>query len=242
MQKIIASNFKANHTRKSTLEFCQNLENFLELHHTYPTIRIFPPHTALIENDFKHFKIGVQNAHPIYNGSFSGEIGEEQLEEFLLKTIIIGHSERRLYLAESQEFCAKKFDYFSQKGFEIFYCIGETLAIKKEGLDKTLKFLESQLQGIDLNYPKLIIAYEPIWAIGTGISASLEEITLIHAKLKQILGKVPLLYGGSVKSQNIQEILNIENVDGVLIGSASWQIGDFIQILEHSQTLKSLHV
>ncbi|WP_104722310.1 triose-phosphate isomerase [Helicobacter mesocricetorum] len=234
MPKIIASNFKTNHTRKTTLEFCNHLELFLNNKNIPHQIRLFPPNTALLENNFKNFKIGAQNAYFTKNGSFTGEIGEEQLEEFQIQSLLIGHSERREYLGETQLFCAKKFEYFSQRDFEIFYCIGESLLTKKEGLEKTLEFLQTQLQGIDLNYPKLFIAYEPIWAIGTGISATLEEILQIHTNLKQILGKIPLLYGGSVKPQNIREILKIPSVDGVLIGSASWELESFKQILENS--------
>ncbi|WDL75042.1 triose-phosphate isomerase [Helicobacter winghamensis] len=231
--KIIASNFKTNHTRKSTQEFCGVLESFLS-HKSIPhKVAVFPPSTALLENAFKHFSIGAQNAYFAQNGSFTGEIGLEQLEEFSIQTLLIGHSERR-FLGECQEFCAQKFAYFAKQNFEIFYCIGESLDTKNQGLYSTLAFLESQLQGIDLSYPKLIVAYEPIWAIGSGVSATLDEITQIHTCLKQKLGKIPLLYGGSVKPQNTREILSLDGVDGVLVGSASWEIESFCQILENS--------
>lgn len=232
--KIIASNFKTNHTRKSTKEFCKTLQDFL-MHQKIPhKITIFPPATALLDNDFNDFKIGSQNAYPADNGSFTGEIGLDQLREFAINSLIIGHSERREILGESQKMCAKKFDFFKAQNFEIFYCIGESLEIKNRGLQATLNFLDSQLDGIDLNYPKLIIAYEPIWAIGTGVSASLQEIETIHTHLKQKLDKIPLLYGGSVKANNTKDILNIQGVDGVLIGSASWEISSFLEILKNS--------
>lgn len=232
--KIIASNFKTNHTRQSTQKFCLELESFLTTQKNPNKIALFPPATALLNNNFEHFSIGAQNAYFIESGSFTGEIGLEQLQEFNIQSLLIGHSERREVLGESQEFCSKKFAYFSQKDFEIYYCIGESLEIKNKGLDSTLSFLESQLKNIDLGYPKLIIAYEPIWAIGSGISATLEEIAQIHTRLKQKLDKIPLLYGGSVKPQNAREILNLEGVDGVLVGSASWEIQSFCQILENS--------
>ncbi|MCI5968572.1 triose-phosphate isomerase [Helicobacter sp.] len=232
--KIIASNFKTNHTRKSTQEFCQALESFLSPQSIPHKITLFPPSTALLDNSFKHFSIGAQNAYFTECGSFTGEIGLEQLREFNIQSLLIGHSDRRNILGESQEFCAQKFAYFAKQNFEIFYCIGENLETKKKGLDSILSFLESQLQGIALNYPKLIIAYEPIWAIGSGVSATLDEITQIHTHLKQKLDKIPLLYGGSVKPQNAYEILNLEGVDGVLVGSASWEMRSFCQILENS--------
>ncbi|PZT48586.1 triose-phosphate isomerase [Helicobacter valdiviensis] len=233
--KIIASNFKTNHTRFSTKEYCTNLEGFLNNLKTSHQITIFPPSSALLENSFKHFKIGAQNAYFTKNGSFSGEIGEEQLEEFKIKTLLVGHSERREIFKEDQQMCAKKFQYFSALDYEIFYCIGEPLNIKKKGKEAILDYLLAQLDGICLDYSKLIIAYEPIWAIGTGISASLEEIELIHTNLKQKLGKIPLLYGGSVNANNIQEIIHLNNVDGALIGSASWKLENFCQILKNSQ-------
>lgn len=237
--KIIASNFKTNHTRKSTLQFCQELKSFLakieSQNQPFPhQITIFPPQTALLENCFKGFQIGAQNAYPAQNGSYTGEIGLEQLEEFGITALLVGHSERREMLKESQEFCAEKFEFFSKLGFKIFYCIGESQTIKQQGVEATLEFLESELSGIDLKNPHLIVAYEPIWAIGSGVSASLEEITQIHTRLKQKLGKIPLLYGGSVKPQNVREILSINGVDGVLVGSASWEISSFCQILENS--------
>ncbi|MBX7490461.1 triose-phosphate isomerase [Helicobacter turcicus] len=232
--KIIASNFKTNHTRRSTQEFCTTLESFLNTQKNPNKITIFPPTTALLDNTFKHFSIGAQNAYFTQCGSFTGEIGLEQLHEFQIQSLLIGHSERREILGESQEFCAQKFAYFARQDFEIFYCIGESLETKNKGLDSTLVFLESQLKGIALDYPKLIIAYEPIWAIGSGISATLEEITQIHTRLKQKLGKIPLLYGGSVKPQNVSEILSLDGVDGVLVGSASWEIQSFCKILENS--------
>ncbi len=237
--KIIASNFKTNHTRKSTLQFCQELESFLakieSQNQPFPhQITIFPPQTALLENCFKGFQIGAQNAYPAQNGSYTGEIGLEQLEEFGITALLVGHSERREILKESQECCVEKFEFFSKLGFKIFYCIGESQTIKQQGVEATLEFLESELSGIDLKNPHLIVAYEPIWAIGSGVSASLEEITQIHTRLKQKLGKIPLLYGGSVKPQNVREILSINGVDGVLVGSASWEISSFCQILENS--------
>lgn len=235
--KIIASNFKTNHTRKSTQEYCSHLEAFLKSQNYPHKITIFPPISALLDNHFQHFQIGAQNAYFTQNGSFTGEIGTEQLEEFQITSLLIGHSERREILGESQDFCAKKFDYFSKLNFKIFYCIGENLTIKNQGLEATLDFLVSQFQGIDLNYPRLIIAYEPIWAIGTGVSATLEEIAKIHESLKQKLGKIPLLYGGSVKSENISEILSLPNVDGVLIGSASWKLENLLNMLEKSKEL-----
>jgi len=220
---IIASNFKMNHTRKSTLDFLDKLSNIQTSH----TIRVYPPATALCENEI----VGAQNAYPEIKGSFTGEIGLEQLKEFNIDKILIGHSERRNIFNESDEFIAKKFQFFKENNFEIIYCIGESLEVRQKGIDEVIKFLESQIKNIDLDYEKLIIAYEPIWAIGTGVSASIEEINETHNRLREFI-KAPLLYGGSVKLENIDKITSLENVDGSLIGTASWDIDNFIEMIK----------
>jgi triosephosphate isomerase len=219
---IIASNFKMNHTRKSTAEFLEKLESVETSH----TIRVFPPATALLENEI----IGVQNGYPAKSGSFTGEIGLEQIQEFNIDKILIGHSERRNVFNELQELISKKFEFYKNKNFEITYCIGEPLEVRKKGIDEVIKYLKAQLVGIDLDYDKLIVAYEPVWAIGTGVSATINEIKETHEELRKLI-KSPLLYGGSVKLETISEICEIENVDGVLIGTASWQVENFIKMI-----------
>jgi len=219
---IIASNFKMNHTRKSTFDFLSKLETVDTKH----TIRVYPPATALCENDI----VGAQNGYPAIKGSFTGEIGLEQIQEFNIDKILLGHSERRNF-GETQKLISEKFEFYKNNNFEIMYCIGEPLEIRKKGINEVVKYLKSQLNGIDLNYEKLIIAYEPVWAIGTGVSASIEQIDETHNELRKITNK-PLLYGGSVKLENIAQICNIENVDGALIGTASWDINNFINIIK----------
>jgi len=229
--KIIASNFKTNHTRKSTKIFVEDINNFLEEENIKNEIFIFPTATALDNfNLTDNLTIGVQNGYYVQNGSFTGEIGTEQLDEFNIKTILIGHSERRHKLGESQKEIALKYNYYKSLGYKIIYCIGEPLEVKEQGLTETLGYIWEQFDGIDLNYDNLIIAYEPVWAIGTGVVASIEDITTIHKKIKKKIDK-PLLYGGSVKVNNISDILDIENVDGALIGTASWIVEDFKQII-----------
>jgi len=229
---IIAANFKTNKTKKETINYLNKLKK-IDLKDII--VRVFPPLTALIEDEL----IGSQNAYPTINGAFTGEIGLEQLNEFNINKILIGHSERRLVLNESQEFIAKKFEFFKKHNFEIIYCIGETLDIRKKGIDEVIKYLKKELEGIDLEYEKLIIAYEPVWAIGTGVSASIDEIEEIHKEIKSITNK-PLLYGGSVKLDNIKEILQIKNVDGVLVGRASLDVDNFIKMIEIAKEIRCL--
>lgn len=235
---IIASNFKTNHTRASTKEFIEKVDNYLRKNSIKNEVLIFPTSSAL--NSFQtvnNLHIGVQNALATIKGSFTGEIALEQIAEFDLKTILIGHSERREIFKESQEEISKKFSFYKDQGFKIIYCIGEPLDVKNSGLDKTLDFLFSQFEGIDTDYKNLILAYEPIWAIGTGVTATLNDIQNIHKAIKDRVNK-PLLYGGSVKLENVEDICKLESVDGVLIGTASWIIEDFIEIIEKTKDLK----
>ena len=227
---ILAANFKTNHTRESTKEYIEKLNSFLESKKINIDVFIFPPFTALDRFETKA-TIGVQNAYPAVKGSFTGEIGLEQLNEFDIDTIIIGHSERRHILGENQEFIAKKFQFFKEQKFTIFYCIGETLEVRESSRELIFSYLEMQLENIDLNYENLIIAYEPVWAIGTGKSATKEDIEEVLEFLRKKT-KAPLLYGGSVKPANIKEIVSIPNCNGALIGTASWNVDSFCEMIE----------
>ena len=234
---IIASNFKTNHTRKSTSSFVKEVNDFLVSNKISNDVYIFPTSTSLNSFDtVSNLIIGTQNAYATKNGSFSGEIGTEQLEEFEIKTILIGHSERRHILGESQEEIAKKFSFYSELGYKIIYCIGEPLEVKEQGIEKTLEYIYDQFVGIDTNYENLILAYEPVWAIGTGVTATNNDITSVHSAIKSKINK-PLLYGGSVKVANVRDICALEGVDGALIGTASWIIEDFKQIIENTKDL-----
>jgi len=235
--KIIAANFKTNHTRKSAKEHIETVSSFLEKNKFTNDIYIFPTATALDTFDtVSNITVGAQNAYPAQNGSFTGEIGTEQLDEFSIKTVLIGHSERRHVLGESQESIAAKYKYYANLGYKIIYCIGEPLEVKESGLAETLTYVWEQFEGIDVNYENLILAYEPVWAIGTGVTATTDDIQNVHDAIKQKIDK-PLLYGGSVKVNNIKEILNVQNVDGALIGTASWNAEDFCKIIEISNNL-----
>ena len=226
---IFAANFKTNHTRATTQAYIDGLNKKLETTATDNDIYIFPPATALDSYETTA-TVGTQNAYPTKNGAYTGEIGVEQLDEFAIKTILIGHSERREHLRESQEIVAEKFSFFQNEGFEIIYCIGEPLEIREQGDKAVMEYLLAQFEGIDTTYENLIIAYEPIWAIGTGRSATVAEIASTHKALRASVSK-PLLYGGSAKPANIKEIISIDNVDGVLVGSASLNVESFFEMV-----------
>lgn len=234
---IIASNFKTNHTRKSTALFINKVNDYLRSSEIKNEVYVFPTSTSLdLFDTVSTFSIGAQNAYATVAGSFTGEIGTTQLDEFEIKTILIGHSERRHILGETQNKIAKKYEFYKELGYKIIYCIGEPLEIKNQGLTKTLEYIYEQFEGIDTKYENLILAYEPVWAIGTGVTATNEDIKNIHNAIKEKISK-PLLYGGSVKVENVREICQIPNVDGALIGTASWKKEDFIQILENTKDL-----
>ena len=227
---IFAANFKTNHTRESTKNYIAELNEKLRAKKPEDSVYIFPPATAL--DDYEgDFTVGTQNAYPAQNGAYTGEIGLEQLDEFGIKTILIGHSERREYMAETQEKVVAKFAFFKEQDFEIIYCIGEPLEVREKGFEAVMKYLLAQFEGIDTTYDKLIVAYEPIWAIGTGRSATVEEISTTHRALKKAINEKPLLYGGSAKPANIKEITSIAGVDGVLVGSASLDAESFSQMV-----------
>ncbi|GHS85101.1 triosephosphate isomerase [Campylobacterota bacterium] len=232
---IIAANLKTNHTRASVKEYLDTAESYISAHHITSRAVVFPPATALTASR-GNVTVGAQNAWAAANGSFTGEIGSDQLDEFGIKTILIGHSERRHIVGEGLELVRRKFDYFAGLNYEIFFCVGEPPEIKEAGFDAVLTYINKQFDGIDLTYDKLVLAYEPVWAIGTGKTASGEDISVVHQAIKQISGK-PLLYGGSVKVENAGDILSIKGVDGVLVGTTSWQVSKFNDLLAASHNI-----
>lgn len=233
---IIAANFKTNHTRESTKIFVEEVNRYLK-NNKEAEVYIFPTATSLdCFETVENLTLGTQNAYATAKGSFTGEIGTVQLDEFGIKTILIGHSERRHVLGESQEEIAKKYAFYKELGYKIIYCIGEPLEVKEQGLSQTLDYVYSQFEGIDTNYENLILAYEPVWAIGTGVTATNEDIKNVHSAIKKDIQK-PLLYGGSVKINNVAEVCAIDGVDGALIGTASWIKEDFIQIIKNVKGL-----
>ncbi len=234
---IIAANFKTNHTRASTKAYMEKLAGFVKENAISDDVLVFPTATGLDTFSYHdNLRVGVQNAYATEKGSFTGEIGLEQINEFGIKTILIGHSERRHILGESQEEIAKKFAFYAEAGFEIVYCVGEPKEVREEGIESVMTYNLSQFEGIDTHYENLIIAYEPVWAIGTGLTATNEQIEETLRELKKHVSK-PLLYGGSVKVANTKEILEIKNCEGILVGTASWDVDSFCQMVAISKTL-----
>lgn len=222
---IYAANFKCNHTRASFRAYANELNLILQKHKVGDEIIVFPNSASFLE-EISTFIQGAQNFYPCENGAFTGEIGKEVLDEFKINCVLIGHSERRNF-GESDEFIKAKFDFAKANGYKIIFCIGESDTIKMNG--STKEFLASQLSLIDLNYENLILAYEPIWAIGTGKSAEISDISEILSFLATIF-KGQILYGGSVNKKNITQITQITHCSGVLVGTASLEIKQFSEL------------
>lgn len=232
---IIAANLKTNLTRRETSAYIVALEEYMQKTNATGEVLVFPAMSSLLASS-ENVTLGAQNAYPTKDGAFTGEIGLVHLEEFALQTILIGHSERRHILGETQEEIVAKFNYFKNLGFKIVYCIGEPLQMREAGEEVMMDYISSQYEGIDTEYENLIIAYEPVWAIGTGLTPTLEEIETIHTTLKE-KSHAPLLYGGSVKVTNAKEVLALKNVDGILVGSAALQVEDFCSMIGFAQEL-----
>lgn len=233
---IIAGNFKANHTRASTAEYLAVLDTLCEQKSSDDSVVIFPPFTALDKYELKNIKIGAQNGYPAEKGSYTGEICLEALSEFDIDTVLIGHSERRHILKESQEFIARKYEFFKRNSFNIFYCVGEPIEVRQKGIESVMNYIDKQLENIDLSYANLVVAYEPVWAIGTGLTASVEDIEEVHKAIRERLDS-KILYGGSVNAANAKEILGSSFVDGVLVGGASLVAEDFYKIINTSANI-----
>ena len=220
------ANLKCNHTRASFAKYAEILDANLS---SNDDVTVFPPFSAL-DGAAHKFKLGAQNFYPCESGAHTGEIGKAMLDEFGVKSVLIGHSERR-ELGESEELLRAKFDFAVKAGWQIVYCIGENLNLNEAG--RTKEFLAEQLKNTNLSYERLLIAYEPIWAIGTGKSASAEQIEEILNFIREQTS-APLLYGGSVNTANIGEIAGIKNCDGVLVGTASWDASKFLELISAS--------
>ncbi|EAJ4765873.1 triose-phosphate isomerase [Campylobacter jejuni] len=221
---IFAANLKCNHTRASFKIYAEILNKTIGV--KCDDIIVFPPSVAFLEKE-NNFIQGAQNFYPCVNGAFTGELGKEHLDEFGIKCVLIGHSERRAL--GDEELIGAKFDFAKEHGYKIVFCIGENLDTKNSG--KTLEFLKKQLEVIDLDYKNLIIAYEPIYSIGSGVSAKKEDIAKV-LEFVSSLTQAPLLYGGSVNGDNIKDILNIKHCSGVLVGSAALKAENFIKLIK----------
>ena len=237
--KFIAANWKMNGSINFINKFINNLDN-LTLENILDQsicIIIFPPfvYSYFIANKLKNYYLGGQNCSLFLEGAYTGDVSASMLHDIGCQFCIIGHSERRTIFNETNNEVSIKATNSLKNNIHPIICVGETLQEKKD--NKTKEILSKQIResiNDDSNNNNTIIAYEPIWAIGSGLTPSLEEIDEIHNFIKnEIQGyeNYKILYGGSVKSANSKEILNLDSVDGVLIGGASLDVDEFNKIL-----------
>jgi triosephosphate isomerase len=244
MRIIVASNWKMNLFFSDIDLFFSGLDSYydsIDFSHKEvyiaPSFLYFSHVKEKVLNNRYNIRVGLQNCHYEDKGAFTGEVSPEMAKDVNADFIIMGHSERRHVFNESNEFINKKIIACLNKGIQAILCVGETLEQRNE--NKTFSVLENQLIECLKNIndlEKLVIAYEPVWAIGTGKTATEEQIEEVHTWLRKFLEKniannIPLLYGGSVKPENIKNIMTIENVNGVLVGGASLNIEQFIKII-----------
>ncbi len=241
---LVVGNWKMNKTKKEVITFLDDIVNhdFGEKN----TVVIAPPsaYLYLFEEKLRYSKIlyGTQNFYPKDNGAFTGEFSIEMMRDFGCKYAIIGHSERRTIFYECDDFASKKILSCIQNQIKPILCVGENLEQRKhedfkQFLVNQIKTAFSRIDKSDIS--KVIIAYEPIWAIGTGETATPDQVEEIHMFLRNFLvneygndiGKeIPLLYGGSVKPANVKELALAQSVNGFLIGGASLSAQTFIEI------------
>ena len=241
---IIAGNWKMNKTIKEGLEFIEEVKGKTE---GDVEVLICAPFTLL--KDLKlatkgtNIKVGAQNMHYENSGAFTGEVAPANLEEIGIDYVIIGHSERREYYGETDETCNKKVLKAIEVGINPILCCGETL--EEREADKTMDKVKGQivagLAGVKAeDLAKVVIAYEPIWAIGTGKTATAEQANEVIAYIRQVVrdvygdlaDQVRIQYGGSVKPANVAEIMGQSDIDGALVGGASLKPADFLGLLK----------
>lgn len=234
MKKILIANWKM--CNKSALEALHFL-------HGIPMsngkdVRIAPPFTLIREmaGNSAKIRIGGQNMHSYGEGAFTGEISAKLLREAGADFVILGHSERRHLLCESNEFIEGKVERAVVEGLSFVLCVGETLEEREgeETFDVIGEQLESALQDVSedqLNELGVIIAYEPVWAIGTGKTADETQIAEVHEFIKDKYD-LPVLYGGSVNLDNFSKLMRMPSVDGVLVGGASLGAATFGQMIQ----------
>jgi len=245
-KKYICGNWKMNKTSSEALEFAKEINEF-EFNKVDVLIApSFVTLESLRKNLKDEIKLAGQNVSEFDDGAFTGEISTTMLKDIGVEDVIIGHSERREKFSESDEIINAKVKKALEDDLSVILCLGESLEIKEEGkeIDFVRDELLNSLDGVkDLG--NLTIAYEPIWAIGTGKTCSSEDAenmckeirNIINEKYGEISQQIRILYGGSVKPSNAGEILSKENIDGVLVGGASLKASDFIEIIKAGENL-----
>ncbi len=251
-KNIVAGNWKMNYNVEQTQQLINDLKTSLE-QVTYSARVLIAPtfvnlSAAVSSTKGTSIEVAAQNVHQAESGAYTGEISADMLKSIGVKTVIIGHSERRTYFGEDDTLLKEKVKTALAKGMEIIFCFGEKLDDRKSG--NHFSVVESQLKNVlfdlDVNeWKQLVLAYEPVWAIGTGETASPAQAQEMHAFIRNLISKaygevvgnsISILYGGSVKPANAEEIFSKADVDGGLIGGASLKSADFTAIVTASKS------
>ena len=247
--KIVAGNWKMNKTYRETKSFVKKLtKEAKKVKLDGIRVIIAPPFTNLqiASKKTKDCKIEVaaQNMCAKESGAFTGEISASMIKGVHVDLVILGHSERREYFGETNESLAAKVDTALKNNLEIIFCFGEVLEDRKSG--NHFKVVENQIKEAlfhltSEDWKNIVLAYEPVWAIGTGETASPEQAQEMHAFIRELVAEryisgvaeeVSILYGGSVKPANAKEIFSKEDVDGGLIGGAALNVDDFMALIK----------
>lgn len=248
-KQIAAANWKMNCTYQQGEELLDGILGAnIELKEHQQVVFAVPfPYLIMASSevaDEQNYYIAAQNCYNKKSGAYTGEVSAEMLHSIGIKYCVLGHSERREYFQESNKMLAEKLDLCLEYGITPIFCCGEPLNIREAGAQNS--FVEEQLKKSlfhlsDNAISKIVIAYEPIWAIGTGKTATSDQAQEMHAHLRSVLAKqygpvlantIPILYGGSVKANNAVEIFSRPDVDGGLVGGASLNATEFAAIIK----------
>jgi triosephosphate isomerase len=245
---LIAANFKMNKTLKEAIDYFNEFkeltrnENNSEIVIAVPSLLLHPI-LKIVENT--NIKLSAQNVHWEDSGAFTGETSPLTLKDMGIPYTVLGHSERRQMFCETDETVNKRLLNALKNGLKVIFCIGESLFEREENktIEKINKQITDGLKNVSKDMMKNIaIAYEPIWAIGTGKTATPEQAQEVHKEIRKILSKMfneniadetRILYGGSVKPANIKELMNQNDIDGALVGGASLKTDSFIKIVKY---------
>ncbi|WP_196885369.1 triose-phosphate isomerase [Aureivirga sp. CE67] len=247
-KNIVAGNWKMNLTLSESVSLIKELKTKINADSLPNTRVIVAPTfvnlyaaTEAVEDTI--IEVAAQNMHFEDNGAFTGEISGKMLQEIDVNSVIIGHSERRTYFGETDEILKKKVEKAIANNQEVIFCFGEQLEERKDGkhFEVVASQIEKALFELDAeNWKNIVLAYEPVWAIGTGETASPEQAQEIHAYVRKFIAEnysselaetISILYGGSVKPGNAKEIFSKPDVDGGLIGGAALKADDFTAIV-----------
>ncbi|MDH5475396.1 MAG: triose-phosphate isomerase [Cyclobacteriaceae bacterium] len=249
-QKIVAGNWKMNNTIEEGKKLTSEIVDMVNKEGVDDVkVIIAPPAPYLstvvgLTDGANNVEVSAQNCNEHESGAYTGEVSVSMLNSIDVKYAIIGHSERREYFHETNEQLSKKVDALLKSGLTPIFCCGETLSTRENG--NHFEYVSNQLsEGLfhlgEEDFKKVVIAYEPIWAIGTGVTASSEQAQEMHAVLRkhlsskygtEIANNTSILYGGSCKPDNAKELFACEDVDGGLIGGASLKAKDFVDIVK----------